>query len=70
MARIRHYALKSKEEFSRKQNRGDGFYLPEEKPRHATYWIDCDLNEIYDPADPKLLDSLKALFQDLLKLIS
>lgn len=69
-ARIRHYAVKSKEEFMIKRGRGDGIFLPGAKPDYSTYWEDFDLNEIDDPMDPRLLNRLKSSIEDIYKIIN
>lgn len=55
-ARIRHYAVKSREEFERKRQRGDTFYArPEDKPGYHEYWSDYDLNDVYEPVDDAVI---------------
>lgn len=58
LARIRHYALKSAEEFAIKRGRGDVFYRAGEKPRDAHYWQDYDHAGIADPLPPGVIERL------------
>jgi len=56
-ARIRHYAVKSREECRLKARRGDVFYEAN-KYANDDYWRRYDLNDIGDPLAPEMQRAL------------
>ena len=57
-ARIRHYAVKSREECRRKSMRGDVLY-EDNKYASDAYWRAYDLNDIEDPLPPDIQRALR-----------
>lgn len=67
LARIRHYAVKSREEFAVKRSRGDAFYdaiAPAEE-----YLAANDLNDVADPLAPGVIERVRTEVDDITRSI-
>ncbi len=69
IARIRHYPIKSKEEFTTKQSMGDAYYGQAAKRGHS-YFVAHDLNDVEEPLDQETLDRVKEEIAKIRALIS